>query len=72
MIVEGVYLLRPELRSLFDVTVFVDTAADTRSQRQAGRSDSAAWVDRWHAAEDYYVDQHHPELVADAVVRSLS
>ena len=72
VIVEGVYLLRPELRDLFDVKVFVDTPADVRGRRQAGRSDPAAWVDRWHAAEDYYVDQHHPELAADTVVRALS
>lgn len=68
VIAEGVYMSRPELRDLFDVTVFVDTAQPVRDSRQAARGDSSAWIDRWHAAEDHYVASFDPAARADVVV----
>ncbi len=56
VIVEGVYTLRPQLRDWFDVTVFVRTNEHVRLQRQELRGEnSRPWIDRWIAAEDYYV-----------------
>ncbi len=68
VIVEGVYVSRPELRSVFDLTVWVDTLPEVRAVRQTQRDDSAEWVDRWDRAERYYVAHLHPRQAADLTV----
>jgi uridine kinase len=55
VIVEGVYVLRPELRNAFDVTVLLNTSRPTRIKRQVSRGENTRlWIDRWMAAEDFY------------------
>jgi uridine kinase len=56
VIVEGVYTLRPELRKYFDITVFVRASQEARLRRQISRGENSMfWIDRWTAAEDFYV-----------------
>lgn len=58
VIVEGIYTLRPELRDGFDLTIFVLTSEHARLQRQESRGEnSKPWINRWIAAEDYYVSR---------------
>ena len=69
VIVEGVYTLRPQLRDLVDVKVYVNASKEVRTQRQIDRGqDSNEWIRRWIAAEDFYVATWEPRAVADLVV----
>jgi uridine kinase len=68
VVVEGVYTLRPELRHYYDVKIYVATNDTVRMERQAQRSDPWLWVERWDAAELWYLQHHTPALVADFVI----
>jgi phosphoribulokinase len=69
VIVEGVYTLRPQLRDLVDVKVYVDADEDTRIRRQVERSQNTnEWIKRWVAAEDYYAATVKPWQYADVLV----
>ena len=69
VIVEGVYTLRPPLRDLLDVTVYVRTSDELRAQRQVHRAqNSKEWIERWAAAEEYYESQSEPWRDADFTV----
>lgn len=65
VVVEGVYTLRPQLRDLIDVAVWVETSEETRLRRQAERGENDdVWIRRWVAAEDHYVATHDPRSAA--------
>ncbi|MGY4643668.1 uridine kinase family protein [Cellulomonas sp. URHB0016] len=71
VVVEGVYTLRPQLRDLVDVKVYVEASAQVRRQRQHDRGENPDhWIERWIAAEDAYVARTAPREAADVVVRS--
>lgn len=72
VLVEGVYLLRRELRSYWDFAVYVDTPRDLRQQRLHARGENdPGWIARWAAAEDYYEQAELPAQAADLVVRGF-
>jgi uridine kinase len=69
VLVEGVYLLRRELRSYWDLTVYVDAPRDLRQNRLHARGENdEGWIQRWAAAEDYYEQVEQPAQAADLVV----
>jgi uridine kinase len=69
VLVEGVYLLRRELRSYWDLAVYVDTPRQVRQARLHARGENdEGWIARWSAAEDYYEQVEHPARAADLVV----
>ncbi|HEX8767187.1 MAG TPA: AAA family ATPase [Jatrophihabitans sp.] len=69
VLVEGVYLLRPELRSYWDFAIYVDTPRELRQARLHDRGENdAGWIERWAAAEDYYERVEQPARAADLVV----
>jgi uridine kinase len=69
IVVEGVYLLRPQLRQAWDLTVFVEVPRDVRAARMRARGqDDAGWIERWMAAEDHYEQVYDPAGVADLVL----
>ena len=69
VVVEGVYMLRPELRDLVDVKAFVDANEEVRLQRQAGRGENTDdWIKRWAAAEDLYLSEVAPRSLADILI----
>ncbi len=70
VIVEGVYSTRPELRSFYSLTVFLETPRDERIRRILARDDDVAWVERWMAAEEWYVRHMRPAERADLVISS--
>ena len=62
ILIEGVYTLRRELRDFYDLAIFVDTPADVRHRRMAGRAENPeVWIDRWMAAEHCYLEHHRPQ-----------
>ncbi|MGI8791912.1 MAG: uridine kinase family protein [Acidimicrobiales bacterium] len=68
IVVEGVYAHRPQLRGYYDIAVFVDTPAPVRRQRCEVRTDTPDWMERWAAAEDWYLSNADPRPGADLVV----
>lgn len=65
VVVEGVYTLRPQLRDLIDVAVWVETSEETRLRRQVERGENDdVWIRRWVAAEDHYVATRDPRSAA--------
>ncbi len=70
VIVEGVYTLRPQLRDLFDLRIFVQTSTAARLRRQEERGENtSAWIQRWVAAEDHYVSTWAPQAAAEIVIQ---
>lgn len=58
VIVEGLFVSRPELAQFVDVAVLVTANERTRARRQANRADaSSEWLARWDAAERWYFER---------------
>ena len=71
VVVEGVYLLRNELRRYASVAIWVETPREVRLARGIERDGEAArsrWVDEWMPAEDSYVSAMRPDAAAMLVV----
>jgi uridine kinase len=71
IIVEGVGVLREELRGFFGARIFVDCAPEIRLARGLARDGQEArsrWVDLWMPAEERYWRVHRPDRAADYVV----
>ncbi len=70
VLVEGVYLLRADLRSYWDLSIYVDTPREVRLSRAYARGENdSGWIDKWAAAEDYYQAVEDPAQSADLIVR---
>lgn len=69
VIVEGLFVSRPELRQLIDLSVLVTADAASRERRQRDRADaSSAWLQRWEAAEQWYFHHVRPPESFDVVL----
>ena len=69
VIVEGVFSTRPELRPLIEVAIFIETPRDERIRRMAARPQpDTSWMQRWMAAEDWYLIHVAPQQHADLVL----
>lgn len=83
LLLDGVFLLRPELNRLWDVRIVVDVDAETglargvehdlvfepAATRDAGRERrTRVWRERYLPADDAYLRDVHPMALADAVV----
>ena len=70
VIVEGVYTLRQELGSFYDLTIWVDCPRAIRLARgiaRDGEQGRALWEGEWMPREDRYIAAHQPHLAADWV-----
>ena len=69
VIVEGIYSTRPELRDYYDLRIWVQTSEAERMQRQISRNENTSkWIQRWAAAETFYVERFRPGLSANIIV----
>ncbi|HEX8093092.1 uridine kinase family protein [Jatrophihabitans sp.] len=69
VLVEGVYLLRRELRLYWDFSIYVDAPRELRQARLHARGENdEGWIERWAVAEDYYEGVEQPSQAADLVV----
>jgi uridine kinase len=71
VIVEGNYVIRPELRGYYDLRIWVEAPYDLRLQRGLARDGEAArarWVEEWMPEEDRYVEAMRPADHADVLV----
>ena len=51
VIIEGVYVLRPELRQYYDLSIFVETSLDVCTNRLQSRGNFEEEIRMWQAAE---------------------
>ena len=75
VVVEGVYVLRTELRRYASVSIWVETPREVRLDRGIERDGEAArsrWIDEWMPAEDAYVAAMRPDAAATLVVDGQS
>lgn len=76
VLIEGIFLQRPEWRSFFDKVFYLDCPREIRRQRVLSRDDyigdQQAILDkyerRYWVAEDYYLQQVKPLQAADIIV----
>ena len=69
IIVDGCYATRPELRSYYDLCIWVETSADTRLKRQAARNENRPeWRARWTAAENYYMEHYRHNMIDHMII----
>jgi uridine kinase len=71
IIVEGVYCTRRELAPFYDLRIWVTCPRRLRLRRGIERDGEASrerWELDWMPSEDRYVEQHHPDKMADIVV----
>lgn len=69
VVVEGVYMLRPQLREFWDLSIFVDTPWPIRLDRQVSRGENTEDDIRlWTDAEKYYERAFEPASRADLVL----
>jgi uridine kinase len=72
VVVEGVFSMRPELRPQLDVAIFIETPRAERMRRMSVRpQDSTSWMDRWMAAEDWYLENIAPQHRADLILEGF-
>jgi uridine kinase len=67
VLVEGIYVLRCELRALYDVTIWIDCPRQVRLARGLARDGPQAraqWEEEWMPAEDRYIVSHQPDRAA--------
>jgi hypothetical protein len=70
-LVEGLFTLRPELRPLYDLTIWVQGALETRMDRVVARDGAHMvpfWEREWVPTETAYIRAERPWLTADIVV----
>lgn len=69
VVVEGLFVSRPELADLIDFAVFVAADPELRQRRQHERADASQdWLQRWEAAEDWYFRNARAPETFDAIV----
>lgn len=75
LVVEGISVLREELRPWMDVGIWVETPAELRLERGVERDGEEArdtWVNFWMVEESRYFESHRPREFAQVVVRGHS
>lgn len=71
VILEGVYSARPELREMFDLSVFASCSEFQRVKRLTHREgEISAWESQWHRAEDWYFAELSPRSVFDLCIQT--
>ncbi len=67
--IEGVYSLRPEFRSYFDFSIWVETEAQLRRDRMIARNQNTkGQMDCWQRGEEWYQRFFSPDKTASLVI----
>ncbi|QMV45170.1 hypothetical protein FPL14_24740 [Cohnella cholangitidis] len=72
LIVEGVFLQRPEWRDFFEFIVYLDCPRDKRFERESAsaKENIEKFRSRYWKAEDFYLDSIAPLANADMIISS--
>jgi uridine kinase len=68
LIVDGIFLNRPELRSLWDFSVWLDTAPEVAAERMSRRDGSATVKPRYLDGRALYLAEADPVAAASVVI----
>jgi uridine kinase len=69
VVVEGCYVARPALRGYLDLIVVVDAPRELCLTRQLARGENEPeQIERWRAAEEWYLERQDPRRGADLVI----
>ena len=74
IIIEGIYVLRPELLSYFDIRLWMECSKEIRLQRGIERDGEQArslWEENWMKEEEKYVSTCNPRLHADRIINGM-
>ncbi|WP_138495280.1 kinase [Paenibacillus pinistramenti] len=72
IIIEGVFLQRPEWRAFLDYVIYLDCPREVRFLREAAdtRNNIQKFKDRYWKAEDYYLETVRPQEIADFTIKN--
>lgn len=71
VVVEGLFVARPELTDRISLAVLVEADPVIRAVRQQQRDDDEAWVQRWDEAERYYFSNIRPPSSFDLCIAGI-
>jgi uridine kinase len=74
IIIEGVYILRPELVSYYDLRLWIECPKEIRLQRgivRDGEQARSQWEDDWMKEEERYVHACSPHLHAERIIQGM-
>jgi len=75
IILEGIYVLRPELSMYYDLRLWIECPRDIRLKRGLERDGEHArsqWEDDWMKEEDRYIVSYNPHLQAHKIIQGMS
>ena len=74
IIIEGIYVLRPELLMYYDLRLWIECPRDLRLKRgleRDGENARSQWEDDWMNEEDIYIAKFNPHLQAHKIIQGM-
>ena len=74
IIIEGIYVLKPELSSYYDIRLWMECSKETRLQRGIERDGEPAhslWEKNWMKEGEKYVSTCNPHFHADRIINGM-
>jgi uridine kinase len=74
IIIEGIYILRPELLPYYDIRLWIECAKEIRLQRGIERDGEQArsqWEDDWMKEEEKYILACSPHIHAGKIINGM-
>jgi uridine kinase len=68
LVIDGIFLNRPELRGLWNYSIWLDADAATREERLLARDGEGSFGPRWNDAQALYLDDGDPRSYATATI----
>lgn len=68
LIVDGVFALRPDLRDLWDIGVWLEVDPQTSEIRATARD--GALLERYHKSEELHLTEARPQEIADIIINN--
>jgi uridine kinase len=68
LIVDGIFLLRPELAGLWNYSVWLDVPRETAEERMLARDGASESVERYRGGQELYLAEASPRTAASAII----
>jgi uridine kinase len=70
LIVDGIFLNRPELKGLWNYSIYLDVEPEEREKRMLERDGNLDHPERYAAGQQLYVEEAAPRLAANAIINN--